>query len=135
MAEHERPVGLTRDTGWQVGVRRTLPMMLDEAWARVTSPAGLRLWLGEGLEQALAPRLAYRLADGTVGAVTVFVPQSHLRLTWQPPGWARPSIIQVRTVPARGGVAIAFHQEHLPDAEAREARRARFSAAIDGLAL
>ena len=61
-------------------------------------------------------------------------PGSHLRLTWQPGGWARSSTIQVRVLPAARGATVAFHQEHLPGAQAREARRAHFAAALDALA-
>jgi len=28
--EYERPVGLTKDAGWQIGVRRTLPVRSTE---------------------------------------------------------------------------------------------------------
>ncbi len=45
----ERPVGLTRDAGWQIGVSRTLPIDLETAWKLLTSRMGLGLWLGEGV--------------------------------------------------------------------------------------
>lgn len=38
------PVGVTRATGWQIGVSRTVPLALDEVWARVEDPTA---WLGE----------------------------------------------------------------------------------------
>ena len=36
--ETKRPVGLTKDVGFQIGVRRTLPMQLDAAWHLLTYP-------------------------------------------------------------------------------------------------
>jgi uncharacterized protein YndB with AHSA1/START domain len=129
-----RPVGLTQDVGYEIGVRRTLPLSLDAAWRLLTSAEGLGLWLGDLPAADFAPDAAYRLADGTRGEIRVFKPGSHVRLTWQPPGWARPSTIQVRVLPSGARTAIAFHQEHLPDGAAREARRAHFAAALDGLA-
>jgi uncharacterized protein YndB with AHSA1/START domain len=134
MAERtsEREVGKTRDTGWQIGVRRTLPLSVDEAWTRVTSPEGMGAWLGAEVE--LERGKGFALADGASGEVRVMEPGSHLRLTWQPGGWARSSTIQVRVLPAARGATVAFHQEHLPDAQAREARRAHFAAALDALA-
>lgn len=132
----ERPVGLTRDTGYQIGVRRTLPITLADAWALLFSPEGLALWLGNGAALPWPPDKGaqYRLPDGAQGEIRVFKPLSHIRITWQPEGWARASTIQVRVMPANGDRAvIAFHQEHLPDGAAREARRAHFSAALDAL--
>lgn len=130
----DRPVGLTRDTGYQIGVRRTLPIPLEAAWETVISPAGLAVWLGEP-DSPLRKGAQYRLADGTQGEVRVFKPGSHIRLTWQPEGWTRASTIQVRVIPTSGDrTVIAFHQEHLPDSAAREDRRAHFRAALDALA-
>ncbi|HEX8430286.1 MAG TPA: SRPBCC domain-containing protein [Longimicrobium sp.] len=134
MAERtsEREVGKTRDTGWQIGVRRTMPLSVEEAWELVTSAEGMGAWLGGEVEMERGKGFA--LADGASGEVRVMKPRSHLRLTWQPGGWKRASTIQVRVLPAAGGATIAFHQEHLPDAEARERRHAHFAAALDALA-
>ena len=129
-----RIVGQTRDTGFQIGVRRTLAVSLDDAWRRLTSPEGVRAWLGEG-DLSWDKRAPYRLADGSGGEVRVFEAGHHLRLTWQPPDWPRASTIQLRVIPAAGGkTTVAFHQEHLPGPDEREARRQHFAAALDALA-
>jgi uncharacterized protein YndB with AHSA1/START domain len=129
-----REVGKTRDTGYVVGMRRTLPVGLTEAWRLVTSPGGVQAWLGDGARVEWVPGREYALADGSAGVVRVVEPESHLRLTWQPGGWPRPSTIQLRVIAAAGGRAtIALHQEHLPDAAARAERRAHFAAALDAL--
>ena len=39
------PPGLTRDAGWQLGVRRTVPAHVDEVWRRLLSE-WLPAWLG-----------------------------------------------------------------------------------------
>lgn len=134
--QDERPVGLTRDTGYQIGVRRTLPVTLGKAWALLLSPEGLALWLGAGSALPSPPDKGaqYQLPDGARGEVRVIKPESHIRITWHPEGWARSSTIQVRVMPASGDRAvIIFHQEHLPDGTAREVRRAHFVAALDAL--
>ncbi len=133
MSNTDRSVGQTRDTGFQVGVRRTLSIPLADAWQLLTSREGARLWLGEIPEAELAQDLGYRLEDGTSGSVTVFEPGSHLRMTWQPPGWARPSIIQLRVLPSGERTTVAFHQEHLPGPAEREERRAFYTGALDRL--
>lgn len=125
-------VGRTRGTGFQVGIRRTLPISLAEAWRLVTSPQGVRAWLGDGAVAWERGR-EYALADGSTGAVRVVEPESHVRLTWHPDGWPRASTIQVRVIAAASGTTIAFHQEHLPHAAARQERRAHFAAALEAL--
>src|SRR5688572_19794001 len=103
-----RVVGQTRDTGFQVGMRRTLAIGLADAWRLVTSPEGVRAWLGEGSGVTWTPGHAYTLADGSAGEVRVVRPESHVRLTWHPEGWTRPSTIQVRVIPAAAGTTISF---------------------------
>ncbi|WP_338130985.1 TetR family transcriptional regulator [Cohnella rhizosphaerae] len=40
-------VGKTKDAGYQIGVRRTLPVTVEEAWRFLTDAKGMRVWLGE----------------------------------------------------------------------------------------
>lgn len=130
----KRVAGLSRSAGWQVGMRRTLPISRDDAWRLVTSPGGVRAWLG-GDATPLERGREYALADGSVGVVRVLSPGSHLRVTWRPEEWPRASTIQVRVIAAAGGrTTIALHQEQMPSAAARERQRARFAAALDELA-
>jgi uncharacterized protein YndB with AHSA1/START domain len=129
----KRPTGLTRDVGFQIGVRRTLPILHKDAWQLLTSGDGLSLWLGAKSTFSLSKGARYQLADGSVGEVRVFEPNSHLRMSWYPPGWARPSTIQLRVIPKGDKTVIAFHQEHLPGAKEREERRAHYKAALDEL--
>ena len=132
-ARPQRSVGETRDAGFQIGVRRTLPLPAAALWRLIVSAEGRRAWLGAGPDFALEPGAAYTLDDGAQGEVRVARPGSHLRLSWQPGGWPRASTIQVRVLPGGAHSVLAFHQEHLPDAAAREARRAHFSAAVAAL--
>jgi uncharacterized protein YndB with AHSA1/START domain len=124
---------LTKDVGFQIGVRRTLPIGHEDAWRLLTSDQGLKIWLGpiSGLDFAKGAR--YQLADGSAGEVRVYSPNSHLRITWRPRGWPRASTIQVRAIPKGDKTVIAFHQEHLPGAKEREERRAHFRSALDEL--
>jgi len=128
-----RPTGLTKDVGYQIGVRRTLPIEHTDAWPLLTSEEGVKIWLGEASNLNFAKGEPYQLADGAIGEVRVFKANSHLRITWQPPGWSRASTIQLRVIPKGNKTTIAFHQEHLPGQKEREARRAHFTAALDEL--
>jgi uncharacterized protein YndB with AHSA1/START domain len=126
-------VGQTAETGFQIGVQRTLPISVDDAWQLLMSPEGVRAWLGDA-----APRWEkgekYALRDGSAGEVRVFKPGSHLRLAVHPAGWPRASTLQVRVMPSgERKTVISFHQEHLPGAAERDARRRFFEAALDSL--
>lgn len=129
----KRPTGLTKDVGFQIGVRRTLPVRLEDAWRLLTSSTGVKLWLGATSGLSFAKGSKYQLADGSVGEVRVYTPGSHLRITWHPPGWPKASTIQLRTIPKGERTVVAFHQEHLPGAREREERRAHYTAVLDEL--
>ena len=49
----DRPVGLTRDAGWEVGASRTLDASVKKMWDLLLSPTGLGLWVGRGLASYL----------------------------------------------------------------------------------
>ena len=129
----KRVLGETADTGFQVGVRRTLPLSMDDAWRLLTSPHGVREWLGDASGFALEKGATYTTTGGAAGEVRVAKPGSHLRVTWRPPGWARASTIQVRVMPAGAKTTLSFHEEHLPGAAEREARRRHYEAVLDAL--
>lgn len=122
------PIGLTKDAGWQAGVRRTVHVDPAEAWTLLTSAEGQTLWLGAVTE--LSRGTAYELPDGTRGEVRARS-GSHLRMTWEAPGWAGESTIQLRAIPAKTGTTISFHHERLADAEERERALAHWRAALD----
>ena len=119
----KKQVGLTKDVGWQIGVRRTLPIGQKDAWQLLTSQRGLNIWLGKVSKLNLTKGTKYRLPGGIEGEIRVYSPGSHLRITWHPPGWQRSSTIQVRVIPKGDRTVIVFHQEHLPGAKEREERR------------
>ena len=68
------------------------------------------------------------------GSCAALEPGGYLRLSWQPPGWEKPSIIQLRLLDKAGRTAVHFHQEKLPDAKAREAMRARWKSSLERIA-
>ena len=114
MKQNKKIVGLTKNVGFQVGVRRTLPVHHQVAWDLITSPEGINIWLGERILLNFMKREKYELTDGTVGEIRTFSPNSHVRITWQPPLWLKASTIQIRVISKDGKSVIAFHQEHLP---------------------
>ena len=130
---NERVVGQTKDVGFQIGVRKTFDIPIQQAWGLITSVEGINLWLGESADFHLEPGEAYQINDGATGEVRVVKPGSHFRLTWQPQGWQRPSLIQVRVIPSGRKTMISFHQEHLPGQPEREQRRQHWQKVLETL--
>ncbi len=130
-----KPVGQTQDVGFNVGARRSFSLTPGQAWDWLTSPDGVKLWLGEVVgELPHAPKTPYETRDGARGEIRVFEPGSHLRLTWQPKHWDHASLVQVRVRPAAHGATIAFHQEHLSGPRERAEMKKRWQAVLDELA-
>lgn len=131
-----RATGEARDAGFQIGVRKTVSAPPGAVWRWVTSPDGVRTWLGAGRVPDLVEGESYTLEDGSTGEVRVVKPGSHVRLTWHPAGWPRPSTIQLRADahddPDR--TVVSLHQEHIPGPAERETRRARFKEALAAIA-
>ncbi|HEU0078143.1 MAG TPA: SRPBCC domain-containing protein [Longimicrobiaceae bacterium] len=137
-ARGKRVVGQTADAGFQLGVQRSVAATVADAWELITTRPGL--WLGEGAavdfavgERSQGP--AGQGAPGASGEVRVVKPGVRLRMTWQPEGWAAPATLQLTlTESGPGRTVVGAHLEKLPDAEAREAMRARWRAALERIA-
>jgi uncharacterized protein YndB with AHSA1/START domain len=130
MNRKSREVGETKATGFQIGMRKTVPSSVESTWRLLTSPEGLEIWSGGGILQEWIPGTDIQFPNGTRGQVRVFKPGSHLRISWQPPGYPRPSLIQIRVLDRGERSVISFHQEHLPDSATREKRRMFFQQAM-----
>ncbi|MDQ6662543.1 MAG: SRPBCC domain-containing protein, partial [Chloroflexota bacterium] len=119
-------IGQTKTAGFQVGVRRTFPISVEQAWDFLTSEEGQRIWLGEACSFPLTKGATYTTSNGAKGVVRVINPKVNLRLTWQPKEWANASTIQIRTIPSGIHTVISFHQEGLPGARERASMRHRW---------
>ncbi|MDF2716157.1 MAG: ATPase [Paenibacillus sp.] len=114
-------IGQTASTGFQIGVRRTLPISRQEAWDYMMSPEGLRLWIGDVPALDMQPGSIYESKEGNRGEMRVVKLHEQLRLTWQPKKWERSSTLQIRFLPAASGkTTISFHQEKLDGPMQRE---------------
>ncbi len=136
-ARGRRAVGET-GAGFQVSVQRSVAATAAEAWELLTTRP--ELWLGEGASVAFAAGARYEVpagegAPGASGEVRVVKPGVRLRMTWRPDGWPAPATLQLTlTERGPGRTAIGADLEKLPDAEAREAMRARWRAALERVA-
>jgi len=118
------PVGVTKDAGIQIGVRKTIAITKEQAWTFLTSPQGLPLWIGNVPAFRMEKGFEYEAAEGVCGKITVVEPFQKVRMTWKRPEWDQPSRLQFYLLSAKGGkTTIAIHQEMLEDVYMREMMR------------
>ncbi|HUD20277.1 MAG TPA: SRPBCC domain-containing protein [Patescibacteria group bacterium] len=128
-----RVVGQTAGTDFQVGVQGIFDISPNIAWSLITSKEASQIWLGHTSKPVLCVKESYITDDGTTGEVRVMEKGSHIRLTWQPKGWKKPSTIQIRIIPQGDSVTIAFHQEGLPGENEREEMKTRWIRVLNKL--
>lgn len=115
-----KPVGLTKNVGFEFGLRRTVPFPAEQVWKFLMSQDGLGIWLGESVDFKPEKGAEYHTKEGINGIVRVFNPGINIRLAWHPIDWPRESVLQVRVIPREKKATISFHQENIPDARYRE---------------
>ncbi|MUT68590.1 SRPBCC domain-containing protein [Paenibacillus sp. NEAU-GSW1] len=117
----KKVVGQTASAGFQIGVRRTLPVSPEEAWAFLTSPEGLTLWIGTVPLLTWTEGESFTSAEGVSGQLRVVKPLRQLRLKWGKKDWEKPSTLQIRLLSDKPGkTTISFHQENLDHPGTRE---------------
>ncbi|MTD13157.1 SRPBCC domain-containing protein [Nakamurella sp. YIM 132087] len=127
--------GLTRDAGWEIGVRSTVPYPAAVVWELLTSTDGLALWLGTPVDGALPTDRGegFVLDGGASGEIRSYHPGYRIRLTLQDAG-GPDSTIQLTLDDRDDRTGIGFHQERLPDAAARDRQRTHWKHVTDQIA-
>jgi uncharacterized protein YndB with AHSA1/START domain len=133
-ARGKRIIGETATTGFEIGVRKTMPITAQKAWELVTSEKGLSMILGEVKDIKLEPGYSYKAKNGTKGEIRTLKKGIRLRLTWQPKGWAKTSTLQVYVEDKGEKSSIGFHQEQLRDEKMREKMRIHWQKVLQQLA-
>ena len=117
MTRDEDTTGLTKDAGWQVGVRTTVPVDAATVWQYLLG-AGLPLWLGETTIPSQA-NAVYETDDGVRGRLISRTEGTRLRLSWRPDDWPHDTTLQLSLRAAATGTTIAVHHERLADRDER----------------
>jgi uncharacterized protein YndB with AHSA1/START domain len=112
--------GLTKDAGWEVGVRCTVGAPVDTVWEFLLGD-GLPIWLGR-TTLTLEKGADYATDDDISGRILSYSPGLRIRLSWQPGEWNHDSTLQltVREAASGTGTTIGFHQERLTGREERK---------------
>ncbi|MFB7813341.1 SRPBCC domain-containing protein [Paenibacillus chitinolyticus] len=126
------PVGVTKDAGVQIGVRKTVAISVPLAWNYLTSREGLALWIGSLSAFPLEKGAEFASAEGITGKLTVVDPFRKLRMTWKRKEWPNPSRLQITFTAAKsGGTTISIHQEMLDDVYMRELMRREWESVLN----
>ncbi|MCA9909392.1 MAG: SRPBCC domain-containing protein [Anaerolineae bacterium] len=125
------PIGKTKSQGWEIGVRRTLPVTLGKAWSMILTALGVAQ-VDTG-ELVYKKGIAFETADETRVEIVSYEEGSLMRMRWQPRGWDVSSTLQIRVLPTKTGSTISVHHEQLQDADQREAMRLQWTALLDEL--
>jgi len=110
--------GQSKDAGWEVGVRTTVPVPLGTVWTYLLGD-GLKLWLGEIAALPSMKGAKFRTADGVNGVVRSYTDQVQVRISWQPDDWPHDTSLQVTVKESSGGTTIGIQHQMLADREER----------------
>lgn len=132
MANAPDNTGQTKDTGWEVGVRQTVPAPLPVVWAFLLGD-GLPLWLGK-TSLTRDKGAAYETVDGVHGTVRGYAEGSKIRLSWHPDDWPHDTILQLTVKEAAAGTTIGIHHEKLADREERRMMLGHWKSVVADLA-
>lgn len=125
--------GQTKDVGFIIGVRKTIPLPPEEVWDFLFSAKGLTLWLGKVNKPFTDAGQSYKTRDGIEGTMRVFTPYSHVRMGWKRPDWPNDTTLQVRVLNNKGKATISFHQEKLSGPEQRTEMKAYWERVLQNI--
>ena len=111
--------GLTKDAGWEMGVRQTVAAPLPAVWDFLLGE-GLPVWLGEIDGLPTEKGAGYVTADGVRGSIRGYTERYRVRLGWQPDDWPHDTTLQVTLKESATGTTIGFHHEKLANREERK---------------
>jgi len=113
-------IGLTKDSGWQFGVRKTFPSDLESIWKLFFSKEGLKYW-SKGVEQDF----------------TTFKEYSHIRTKWKHVGFKESASLQIRFIPSQKSdkTTISIHVDQLENENQREEAKKYWTKIIGNIPL
>lgn len=112
--------GLTKDAGWQFGIRKTMSANLKTLWNDFFSDRGLSYW-SEGVDQNFS----------------TFKEYSHIRTKWRHKDFTEDANLQIRFIPSKNKdkTTISIHVDKLKNESQREVTREYWSKVIEDLNL
>lgn len=123
-ARGKRLVGETLNTGFQIGVQKTVDLPQKKAWKVLTSKEGIAAIFGVREKFILKKGATFESEGGITGEIRVITSGEKIRLIWKLPKWEKSSILQIWLIENDSGkTSVRFHQENLPTLADRESMR------------
>jgi activator of HSP90 ATPase len=116
----KKVVGLTKTVGFQFSITKTCPVSEDAAWDFLLSESGVSIWLGSIDFEAFELNNPFTTAEGIEAKITIFKPDSHLRLAWKRAHWDNISFIEIRVLTNKGRAKLGLLHTHMTSVEQRE---------------
>ncbi|KKO91988.1 MULTISPECIES: hypothetical protein [Sphingobacterium] len=113
-------IGLTKDAGWQFGIRRTVPENVETLWEAFFSDKGLGCW-AKGVDQNFS----------------TFKEYSHIRTKWKHKDFEESAHLQVRFIPSKNKdkTTISVHVDNLKNDGQREVTKKYWTIVMENLCL
>jgi hypothetical protein len=112
----DKKVGLTKDAGWQFGIRRTVPFNPRDVWDYLFSEKCASIWLKD--------------VDSQFSTIKKY---SHIRTKWKLSSWSNKANLQMRVIPHNNKTTIAFHIDRLQSEQQRNASKIYWTNVITDL--
>lgn len=141
-AKGRRVLGETADAGFEIGVSKTFEASQKKIWELLTSPEGLKIWLGNTESLALEKGASYETTDGTTGEIRSIAEGTKIRLTVKPQGQEKHSTLQIyvmpngqygKTDPKSTKTSVRFHHEKLQSEKERETMKQHWQEVLEQL--
>jgi activator of HSP90 ATPase len=122
MAEEKeaKAVGLTKNVGFQFSITKTCAVSVDTAWDFLLSESGIAMWLGDIHFDDFESNKPLTTKAGIEAKITIFRPDSHIRLAWKPTHWDNNSFIEIRVLTNKGRAKLGLRHTHMVSVEQRE---------------
>ena len=119
MIEDRIKIDKTKSVTLQLGVSKIFTVSIETMWEFLLSDNGIAVWLGEINSDEFEIGKAFKTQEGIEGKLTIFKPDSHLRMAWKLKNWAKFSIIEIRITNSKGKARVLFHHTKLYEMEQR----------------
>lgn len=125
---------IDKEGGDSLSHKEIAKMLSDKAWELLTSPKGLKVWLGEVPSLKFKKGEKFKTKEDTTGEIRTIEPGTKIRLIYQPKFLKQPSTLQIYLICPRNTpekTNIRFHQEKLSNNTEREKMREHWQKALE----
>jgi uncharacterized protein YndB with AHSA1/START domain len=105
---------------------------IGDVWTRLTQREGIEAFLGAGAMLG-GKGDPWRAEDGTHGVTRSYHPEELGRVSWHADEHAPATMVDLQMRPEGQGTLLTLRHEHLPPEVDREALRARWGVAMQGM--